>query len=398
MIDWLDRDGKLLLASRSLRSLGYGFLSVTLAVYLGTIGFNGKEIGALIAFSIGGGAVLSILAGFFADRWGRRKLLIAFSLLMSLSGIVFFLTQNLILLILVSLFGMTSATGAEAPHVLSIEQAIIPQTCDARKRNNAFAVYNTFGTLAMSVGVLLAGAPRLLAGFGFNELYSIKLLFLLYSVLGALSALLYVIMSPKAEPSSVQESVLSGSRRIVGKLSLLFALDSFAGGFVVQSILSYWFFARFGIDLVGISRIFFVSGVITALSYMAAAKIADRAGLVKTMVFTHIPANIFLMLLPFSPNLSVAALLLFLRMSLSQMDVPTRQSYIAAVVKPEERVAAAAFTTTARSVGQAISPIFAGFALGPFYYPLLIAGGLKIIYDIALYTSFRRLKAPEEKA
>ncbi|MEE8132975.1 MAG: MFS transporter [Nitrososphaerales archaeon] len=406
MLAWLDKDGKLLFAARAARTFGYGFLSVTLAIYLDLIGFDRISIGIILTATLVNGILFTLLASFFADRWGRRRMLIIFGILMILSGLIFFFTENYVVLIFAVLIGTINATGTEVGPFLSIEQAMIPQTCSNKKRNTAFAIYNTLGTFAMSAGILVVGFPEYLqAALNLTEAASVKPLFLLYSILGIITIAIYALMSKRIEIRSSEISkrpilkILSPkSRRIVTKLSVLFGVDSFGGGFVIQSILSYWFFIKFGIDFVEISYIFAAAGVLTALSYLAAAKIANRIGLVNTMVFTHIPSNVLLMLVPVAPTLPLAVGLLLARMSLSQMDVPTRQSYIVAIVEPGERVAASGLTSIARNTAQAISPSITGYVLQflSLTAPFFIGGGLKIAYDIALYLNFRKIKAPEE--
>ncbi|MCI0532078.1 MAG: MFS transporter, partial [candidate division Zixibacteria bacterium] len=338
---------------------------------------------------------------------GRRKLVIIFSLFMSLAGVLFYLTENYLLLIIAAFIGTVNVTGNEVGSFLSIEQAILPQTCTAEKRNFAFAVYNMLGTLAASIGVLIAGFPQYLQNiFNLDKVASVKMLFPLYSLLGIISALIVSRMSKKVESNSAYGPAKSvyrvfspASQRNILKLSLLFGIDSFAGGFIIQSILSYWFFVKFGVDFAQLSQIFFGAGVLTALSYLTASGLAKRFGLINTMVFSHIPSNILLILVPLAPSLPVAVGLLLARMSISQMDVPTRQSYVVAIVNPEERVPAAGITAMARNTAQAISPSFAGYILQFFSLsaPFFIAGSLKIVYDIMLYLNFRKLKAPEER-
>ena len=320
-----------------------------------------------------------------------------------------------------------------------------------------FAFYNLAGTLAMSAGILLSGLPNVVQQYvhGLSLAESMKILFLIYSLLGLASILIYLRLSKDIEVTSTYSrspindtgheywkspndkgnnsnsnnngegqklpqnnkprkqldrtfkvsfslsSILSPkSKRIVTKLSALFAIDSFAGGFVIQSIVSLWFYARFGADLSTISYILSISGVVTAFSFMAAARIADRIGLINTMVFTHLPANVLIILVAFAPTLPIAAILYLIRMALSQMDVPTRQSYIVSVVKDEERTAATGITNISRNISQALSPSLAGYiiqSLSLFFAPFLIGGVLKVIYDIALYFSFRNIKPQQEE-
>ncbi len=403
---WLSRDGKLLFASKIVRSLGYGFLSVILAIYLDLIGFDKVKIGIILTATLLNSVIFTLISSFLADRFGRRKMIILFGVLMSFSGLLFYLSENYAVLILAALIGTINITGSEVGPFLSLEQAIIPQTCSDKKRNLAFAFYNMLGTLAMSTGVLAGGLPEYLENiFGLSQSAAVKPLFLLYSLLGIISAVITFLMSHKVEIDSSKalkkpafQLFSPVSKKIVLKLSVLFGMDSFAGGFIIQSILSYWFFIKFGVKFAQISHIFFGAGVLTALSYLVASALAKKFGLVNTMVFSHIPSNILLILVPLAPTLPLAVALLLARMSLSQMDVPTRQSYIVAIVKPEERVQAAGITAIARNTTQAISPSITGYILQFFSLsaPFFFAFGLKIVYDILLYVNFRKLKAPEE--
>jgi MFS family permease len=372
------------------------------------------------------------------------------------SGIIFFVTDNYIALIVAAFIGTINVTGSETSAFLSIEQAILPRTIkDIKKRNMLFALYNLAGTLSMSAGILLSGLPTIVQQYvhGLSLAESMKILFLIYSLLGIASILIYLRLSKDIEVtspdkrspinsteykykkfnnadgnngnsnnndkvqklpqdnkqekqldrtfkvSSLFASILS-PKQIVTKLSALFAIDSFAGGFVIQSIVSLWFYARFGADLSTISYILSISGVVTAFSFMAAARIADRIGLINTMVFTHLPANILIIVVAFAPTLPIAAILYLIRMALSQMDVPTRQSYIVSVVKDEERTAATGITNISRNVSQALSPSLARYiiqSLSLFFVPFLIGGVLKVIYDIFLYFSFRNIKPQQEE-
>ena len=410
---WLSKDGKLLLAARTLRTFAYGFLSVILAIYLKLVGFEDFNIGLILTATLVNSVIFTLIASFYADRVGRRKILILYAALMSLSGVIFFVTTNYIALIASALIGTINVTGTETGAFLSIEQAALPQTInDINKRNTVYALYNMVGTFAMSAGVLLSGLPQLIAEqYGLNQIESIRPLFLLYSIIGLAVLGIYYLISNKVEVqvnnndnhklSSPAKQVLSPkSKQIVGKLSTLFALDSFAGGFVLQSIVSLWFFTKFGIDLTTLSYIFSIAGVLTAFSYLAAAKIADRIGLINTMVFTHIPSNILLILVAFAPTFPLAVALYLARMALSQMDVPTRQSYLVAVVREDERTAAAGITNISRNITQSISPSLAGYilqSLSLLSAPFVLGGVLKIVYDIALYFNFKSVKPPDER-
>jgi MFS family permease len=406
---WLSKDGKLLLAARTLRTFAYGFLSVILAIYLKLVGFEDFYIGLILTATLVNSVIFTLIASFYADRVGRRKILIMYAALMSLSGLIFFLTTNYIALIISALIGTINVTGTETGAFLSIEQAVLPQMVnDINKRNTVYALYNMVGTFAMSAGVLLSGLPQILAQqYGLNQIQSIRPLFLLYSIIGLAVLGIYYLISNKVEVQTnsmrhkpLRETLSPQSKQIVGKLSSLFALDSFAGGFVIQSIVSLWFFTKFGVDLTTLSYIFSIAGVLTAFSYLAAAKIADRIGLINTMVFTHIPSNILIILVAFAPTFPLAVALYLARMALSQMDVPTRQSYLVAVVKENERTAAAGITNISRNITQSISPSIAGYilqSLSILSAPFVLGGALKIVYDVALYFNFKSIKPPEER-
>jgi MFS family permease len=419
LFNWLERDGRLLLAAKMVRMFAYGFLSVILAIYLKLIGFDDFLIGLILTTTLLNSVIFTLVASFYADKVGRRKFLLLYAALMSVSGFIFTISENYFALIIAAFIGTINITGAESGAFLTIEQAILPQTLkNVRKRNTVFAIYNMAGTLAMAAGVLLAGLPAVLQqhlqyfDIVLNQIGSIKLLFALYSVLGIVLLGIYLLLSQKIEIRNNLEkqkdestrltrmsSLTPKSRSIVMKLSCLFAVDSFAGGFMIQSIVSFWFFTRFGADLTTLSYIFSVSGVLTAFSFMAAAKIADRIGLINTMVFTHIPANILIIAVAFAPTLPIAVAIYLLRMALSQMDVPTRQSYIVAVVREDERTTSAGITNISRNVTQAISPSLIGVLINSLSLaaPFVIGGALKVVYDVALYLNFRNIKPPEEK-
>jgi MFS family permease len=413
LFNWLSTDGKLLLAAKIVRSFAYGFLSVILAIYLKLIGFDEFLIGLILTTTLLNSVIFTLIASFYADRIGRRKFLVIYAALMSVSGFVFVITEDYIALIIAAFIGTINITGAETGAFLTIEQAILPQTVNnIRKRNTIFAIYNMAGTFAMSAGVLLSGLPTILQQqFGMlNQIDSIKLLFGLYSFLGIVTIGIYLFLSHRIEIQEGEEKVSNQlsqtsslsprSKNIIAKLSGLFAIDSFAGGFIIQSIVSFWFFERFGANLATLSYIFSIAGVLTAFSFIVAAKVADKIGLINTMVFTHIPANILIILVAFAPTLPIAIILYLVRTALSQMDVPTRQSYIVAVVREEERTAAAGITNISRNITQSISPSITGTIVHTFTSlsaPFIIGGILKIAYDIALYINFRKIKPPEEE-
>lgn len=407
LLPWMSRDGKLLLYARIVRTFAYGFLSVILAIYLKLIGFDDMLIGIILSATLINSIIFTLFASFYADRIGRRNVLLLYASMMSISGSIFFVTENPLTLIIAALIGTLNITGSETSAFLSIEQAILPQTIkDSRKRNTLFGLYNMAGTFAMGAGVLIANLPIIIQNeLGLDQIYAIKLLFLFYSFLGILVIGIYLKISSSIEIEKVQnfkpvsKTLNPKSKKIVAKLSGLFAIDSFAGGFAIQSIVSFWFFTKFDIDLSTISYIFSIGSVLTAFSYLIAAKIADKIGLINTMVFTHIPSNILLILLAFAPSLEIAIVFYMIRMALSQMDVPTRQSYIVAVVEEEERTASAGITNLSRNIAQAISPSITGYIIGilSLSAPFVIGGLLKILYDITLYINFRKIKPREEE-
>ncbi|OLE40637.1 MAG: MFS transporter [Thaumarchaeota archaeon 13_1_20CM_2_38_5] len=405
-LDWISQDGKLLLWARTVRTFSYGFLSVILAIYLKLIGFNEILIGVVLTATLVNSVIFNLLSSAYADRIGRKKILTLYAVLMVISAVIFFFTNNYVALIIAALIGTINVTGSEVGAFLSLEQAILPQTVNSiKKRNSIFALYNMVGTFAMSGGVLVSGLPSFLEQhYGLDQISAIKTLFVFYAILALVVMAIYLTLSkgveiqPKNGQSIPQNKISPQTRGIITKLSSLFAVDSFGGGFVIQSIVAFLFYSRFGADLTTLSYIFSAAGVLTAVSFLLATKIASKIGLVNTMVFTHIPSNILLILLAFAPNFSVGILLYLARMSLSQMDVPTRQSYIVAIVNENERVAAAGITNTSRNVAQAVSPSLAGVVIQilSLSAPFVVGGILKIAYDIGIFASFRKIKPPEE--
>lgn len=389
----------LLFSARSVRLFAYGALSVVLALYLHELGLTGPEIGLLFTFTLAGDAGISLWITTTADRIGRKKMLILGAGLMIMAGVVFSLTGNLALLIIAAVIGVISPSGNEIGPFLSLEQAALSQLLSSEQRTKAFAWYNLAGSLAAASGALAGGfLSKGLMHEGFPELASYKAVIIGYAACGFVLAGLFCFLSPEIEATSTipaQKRVLGlhKSKNVVFKLSGLFALDAFAGGFVIQSMVAYWFHIRFGVGAGTLGSIFFGANILAGVSSLLAAKIASRIGLINTMVFTHIPSNMLLCLVPFMPNLSLAIFVLLLRFSISQMDVPTRQSYTMAVVAPDERSAAAGVTSIARSVGASISPALSGvFLASPVLLsaPFFVAGGLKIVYDLLLYRSFRK--------
>ena len=407
----LTTDGRLLFSTRVARMFAYGFLAVVLVLYLHEIGLSASRIGMLLTLTLFGDTLVSLWITTIADRIGRRRMLMVGAGLMLLAGVLFALTTNYLLLVIAATIGVISPSGYEVGPFLPIEQAALTQTVSSQQRTQVFAWYNLAGSLATALGALLGGlVAQLLVGAGLTQVESYRVLLFLYAVAGLVLWLLFLRLSPAAELPAVKQATtapalfsarfgLHRSLGIVLKLSALFALDAFAGGFVLQSMVAYWFHLRFGVEPALLGSIFFGANILAGLSALAAAGVAARIGLINTMVCTHIPSNVLLILVPLMPNLPLAITMLLLRFSISQMDVPTRQSYTMAVVAPDELSAAAGVTGVARTTGAALSPIFAGLLLANpalLSIPFFLAGGLKIVYDLLLYRSFRAIRPPEE--
>jgi len=396
----LSRDGWLLFATCGVRSLAYGFLSVILGLYLDAIGLSATAIGWIFTAALAGGAVMTIIITAIADSFGRKFLLIVGALLMALAGWVFAVSDNPILLTIAAIFGTISPSGKEVGPFLSLEQAILPQTTGDQNRTAVFSAYNLVGSFAGALGALAVSVPSFLS---LTAIAGYRFLIWGYVAAAILLAFLFALLSPKVEAIKKTESTtrnvgLQKSRGIVAKLAGLFALDAFAGAFIVQSIVAYWFFLRYQTDLNALGGIFFGTNILAALSFLAAPAIARRFGLLNTMVFTHLPANILLLLVPLMPNVEWAVAVLLIRHLLSQMDVPTRQSYTMAVVDADERAAAAGVLSVARNAGAAIAPLFTGAILAApaLGLPFLLAGGIKVVYDLWIFAVFRHVKPPEE--
>jgi MFS family permease len=392
-------DVALLFSARSVRLFAYGALSVVLALYLHEAGLTGAQIGLLFTLTLAGVAGISLWITTTADRIGRKKMLLLGAGLMILAGVVFSFTGDPVLLMIAAIIGVISPSGNEIGPFLSLEQAALSQLLPTEQRTKAFAWYNLAGSLATACGALAGGfLSQGLRHAGFSELASYKAVILGYAACGMVLFLFFLFLSPGVEtgatvPAKDRVLGLHKSKGVVMKLSALFALDAFAGGFVIQSMVAYWFHIRFGIDAGILGSIFFGANILAGVSALLAVKIASRIGLINTMVFTHIPSNILLCFVPLMPNLPLAITVLLLRFSISQMDVPTRQSYTMAVVAPDERSAASGVTSIARSIGAAISPALSGVFLAYpalLSAPFLVAGGLKIVYDLLLYRSFKK--------
>jgi len=394
-------DVKRVLVARAFRAFGDGAISLLLPVYLGALGFDALEIGALATATLLGSAALTLLVGVTAHRYSRRRLLLSAALLMAATGVSFALFRDFWPLVLIAFIGTLNPSSGDVSLFLPLEQALLSHVVTDRERTRVFAWYSLTGSLLGATGALFAGVPDLLARGGAVGLVpALQAMFILYALFGLACLLLYRGLSPVAEGAGAGKSEpLGSSRRIVFTLAALFSLDAFGGGFIVQSLLALWFFERFGLSLSTAATIFFWTGVLSALSYLVAVPVARRIGLINTMVFTHLPSNLCLILIPLMPTLWLAIALLFVRSALSQMDVPTRSSYVVAVVTPPERAAAASITSVPRSLAAAVSPFLAGYLLNlsAFGWPLLVSGVLKAAYDLLLLATFRNLRPPEEK-
>lgn len=391
---------RLLLLTRGVRAFGDGFVALLLPVYLTRRGFDPLEIGVLTTATLFGSALLTLAVGLSAHRLEPRRLLLAACVLMAATGAAFALFGGFWPLVLVGFFGTLNPSSGDVSPFLPLEQSLLGAAAPGAARTRLFARYSLVGSLVGAAGSLAAGLPEL-AGprLGLDPVAALQAMFLIYGALGLAVLPLYRrLPRAAAGAAAAPRAPLGPSRRIVFVLAGLFSLDAFGGGFFVQSLLALWLFDRFGLSLAAAASFFFWSGVLTAVSYLVAARIAERIGLVNTMVFTHLPANLCVCLVPFVPHLGGVLGLLLLRAALSQMDVPTRSSYVMAVVTPAERAAAASITAVPRSLAAAASPTLAGWllALSTVAWPLLIGGAFKIVYDLLLLAMFRRVRPPEE--
>ena len=384
--------------ARGLRGFGDGFATIVLPAYLSAIGYNPAAIGVVVTVSLLGTAAGTLGVGTVATRFDLRSLMLAGALLMVLTGLAFPSSQQFFVISLVAFIGTINPSTGDLGVLVPLEHTMLARGVADETRTPAFARYSLIGALSMAIGALMAGTPDFLTLAGIDRLTGFKLMFVAYAVLGAASAALYVKLPRTHVGEEKQHAPLGHSRDIVYKLAALFSLDAFAGGFVVQSLLALWLFERFGLSISAASLFFFWSSTLSAFSYPVAAWLARRIGLVNTMVFTHIPSSLLLILAALASNLYLVLGLLLARAALSQMDVPTRTSYVMAVVTPVERAAAASVTAVPRSLAAAISPTFAGLLLSSSLpaLPLVACGALKIAYDLALLFSFRHIQPPEE--
>jgi MFS family permease len=388
-----------LYAARGVRGFGDGFAIIILPAYLSAIGYSPVEIGIVATASLLGTALMTFAVGLFASRHDLRNLLIAGAALMACTGLAFPNFEAIALVALVAFVGTVNPSTGDLGVLVPLEHAMLAREVADRERTKAFARYSLIGALSMAAGSLAAALPDFLAPTDIGRAGALRLMFYLYAALGVAAALLYRQLPHVRMDEAKPSAPLGPSRGVVYKLAALFSLDAFAGGFAVQSLVALWLFQRFDLSLSGASVFFFWSSFFAAFSFPVAAWLARRIGLVNTMVYTHIPSSIFLILVAFSPNLWLALVLLLMRSALSQMDVPTRTSYVMAVVTPPERTAAASVTAVPRSLASSISPAMAGVLLTTAFsgLPLVICGVLKIVYDVALLLSFRHVKPPEEQ-
>jgi MFS family permease len=387
-------------AARALRDFGDGFVAVLLPVYLTALGLGAFEVGIVATAALLGSAFMTLGIGMLGARADQRLLLLGASALMTATGLAFASADTYVVILIVALMGTINPSSGSVSIFVPIEHALLSRSAADADRTRMFARYSLIGALAAAAGSLASASPDLVAGLGLSRIDALKGMFVLYALLGLAGGLLYARIP--AEPMPAQEraaSPLAASRATVYKLAALFSVDAFAGGLAVQSLLALWLFGKFGLSLAAAGLFFFWSGVLAAFSFPVAAWLSRRIGLVNTMVYTHIPSSVCLILAAVAPSLEIALGLLLVRAALSQMDVPTRSSYVMAVVTPPERPAAASVTSVPRSLAAALSPALAGalFAAGYEAWPLVLCGVLKILYDLALLWMFRHVKPPEER-
>ena len=403
-LSWLAADGRKILVARALRTFAYGYLAVVLGAYLDLLGLDPFEIGLVLTAAIAGSAVMTVVWSVLADRVGRRRTVVIMAVLMALGGAVFALTDQALVLVIGAFTGTISVTSSEVGVFQTVEQAVLPQTAPDERRTWLFSIYNTVANFAQAIGSLAAGAVAAFAALGFEGADAYRPLFALYAAIGLANVAIFASLSDRVELAKVEGERrylgIHRSRGIVARLAALFALDSFAGGFVVHSVVAYWFFLRWGLGPEQLAVLFFSVNVLSGISLLAAGWLAGRIGLLNTMVFTHLPSNVLLALVPLMPTAPLAVAMFLARMSVSQMDVPTRQSYTMAVVAPDERTPTAGVLNLARVTATAASPALAGFAfsVAALGLPFFLAGGLKVAYDLLIWRAFRGIRPPEEEA
>ena len=404
-LSWVSRDGKIIILARSVRTFAQGAIAVLFAVYLDMLGFSLTQIGIFFSFGVAGAAVFAFLVSLIAEKVGRRRLLVGLTLLTAAAGVVLVVADDFVVLTAFAFLGTLTGVGGGggAQPTQPMEQASLVDTVPDNRRTDLFAVYGIASTGAAAVGALAAGLPDIFQDYlGISETHAFKAMFVAFVAMLLIVALFYALLSSsveaRAEARQWVNPLTLPSRRIIFTLTALFSVDHFAGSLLLQSLVAYWFSTRFGLELGALALVFFFSHVLAAISLWLAAKIAARIGLINTMVFTHIPANLFLIAAAFAPTAVLAVVFWQLRSFLSQMDVPTRTSYTMAVVGPEERVAMAGIHIVGRSVSGIGGPSIATalWQAVSASAPLVGCAVLKIAYDIALYFMFRNVKPPEE--
>ena len=391
-----------LLFAKGLRAFGDGFVSLLLPVYLLQLGFSALQVGIIATATLLGSGVLTLAVGLHAYRYHYRTLLLAATVLMTGTGLGFAVVTDFWPLLLIAIVGTLNPSSGDVSVFLPLEHAVLSRVVSDADRTAIFARYSVVGALLAAAGSLAVGLPAAMShAAGWTPRGAMQAMFVLYGLLGVATALVYRGLPRQIESDVRRPSApLGRSKKVVYSLAALFSLDAFGGGFVVQSMVALWLLQRFELSMATTGSIFFFTGILSAISFLVAVRIAKRVGLVNTMVFTHLPSSFCLVAIPFVGDLSIVVALLLVRSALSQMDVPTRSSYVMAIVTPEERPAAASVTSVPRSLASAVSPFLAGWmlAVSPFGWPLIAAGVSKIVYDLLLLAMFRKVRPPEEAA
>ena len=400
MLDWVHRNGRILLAVRPIQAFAASFVSISFAIYLRTLGLSISQIGLVLTGGLISSTLFNLAAGFLEARLGRRKLLIFFGLLSTFGGLVFTFTTNTTLIIVVAIAAsMGYGGGFGAAQML--ERVILAQSCEDNKRTELYAIRNTVGSLATATGSLFTGLLVLLEGMGYSSSAAYRVLFGVFTGLNLVMVILYFMLDEEAEIklAETEKVVLSSeTKRYLVLLSILFSMDALGGAFITQSLVAYWLFERFGLAMDKIGMVFSASSLLAAVSFMAAARISKRIGLINTMVYSHLPANLMMAVVPYMPSLETSLFFYLGRSLLSQMDVPTRDSYTMAIVKPEERARFQSLLNLPRSITLAIGPSIAGYLMQfiGIGTPFLVAGVIKATYDVLLWFTFKDIKPPEE--
>jgi MFS family permease len=400
MLNWVNRNGRILLVIRLLQAFAASFVSISFAIYLNTLGFSISQIGLILTGGLISSTLLNLAAGFLESKLGRRKLLIFFGLFSTIAGLVFTLsTSNILLIIVAILASMGYGGGFSAAQML--ERVIVAQSCEDDRRTELYAIRTTIGSLATAIGSLFTGILVFLNSLGFNEPNSYRIMFGIFTLLNTVNVILYTRLDREAEVeiTNHQKVKLSGkSKRYVILLSVLFSMDALGGAFITRSLVAYWLFERFDLTMESIGMVFSASSLLAAASFMVAARISKRIGLINTMVWSHLPSNIMMASIPYMPSLETSLFLYLGRSLLSQMDVPTRQSYTMAIVEPEERARFQSLLNLPRSFTLAIGPSISGYIMQyiGLSTPFLVAGVIKAAYDILLWLTFKDIKPPEE--